>query len=545
MTMTVRTVDTKPISGQKPGTSGLRKKVRTFSGPHYLENYIQSLFNATRLPSGAKLVIGGDGRYFNVEAIDTIIRMAAANGVGHTIIGRDGILSTPAASNLIRKSGADGGIILSASHNPGGPDGDFGVKFNGANGGPAQATVTDAIFAETQRITEYSIADADSPDLSVLGTSKVGNMTMEIVDPVSDYTQLMESLFDFDRIAALFAEGFRMRFDAMHAVTGPYAIDVLEKALGAAPGTVVNGKPLPDFGGHHPDPNPVHAKALFDLMWSCDAPDFAAATDGDGDRNIVLGRNTYVAPSDSLAMLAANAHMAPAYQNGIVGVARSMPTSCAADRVAESLGVPLFETPTGWKYFGNLLDAGRITICGEESAGTGSNHVREKDGLWAVLLWLNILAAAGRPIGEIQGEHWRKFGRNYYSRHDFESVDAGIADAMMDDLRSKLSSLRGARFGDFKVVSADDFTYTDPVDGSVTERQGIRFLFEGGQRIVVRLSGTGTEGATVRLYLERYEPDPAKQGDDPQRVLAPITRIADEITGLSNRTGRTRPDVIT
>lgn len=543
--MTRHTVETKPISGQKPGTSGLRKKVRIFSEPHYLENYVQSLFNATRLPAGAKLVIGGDGRYFNKRAIATIIRMAAANNVGHVIVGRDGILSTPAASNLIRKKGADGGIILSASHNPGGPDGDFGIKYNGANGGPAPESVTDAIFAATQEISSFSIDDADSPGLAETGSSKIGDMSIEIVDPVSDYRALMESLFDFDRIAAMIADGFRLRFDAMHAVTGPYATAILEDTLGAPPGSVVNGRPLPDFGGHHPDPNPVHAKALFDLMWSSDAPDFAAASDGDGDRNIVLGPSTYISPSDSLAMLAANASLAPAYSDGITGVARSMPTSCAADRVADALGVPVFETPTGWKYFGNLLDAGRITICGEESAGTGSDHVREKDGLWAVLLWLNILAASRQSVSEIQSEHWRTHGRNYYSRHDYEAVDADIAGTLIDDLRSRLSGLPGERFGDFTVTSADDFAYTDPIDGSVSRNQGIRILFDGGTRIVVRLSGTGTDGATIRLYLERYEPDPAEHGDDPQNALAPIIRIADEITGLSARTGRARPDVIT
>jgi phosphoglucomutase len=538
-------VATRPIDGQKPGTSGLRKKVTVFAGERYLENFIQSIFNAVDLPDDASLVVGGDGRYFNEQAIGTIIRMAAANGVKRVIVGAGGILSTPAASNLIRKRGTDGGIILSASHNPGGPDGDFGVKYNGANGGPAPEAVTEAIFAETKTINEYQIDDAPAPDLGRIGIAEISGMKVEIVDPVADYQALMENLFDFDRIAAMIKDGFRLRFDAMHAVTGPYATAILEHSLGAAQGSVVNNVPQPDFGGHHPDPNPVHARALFDLMWSSDAPDFGAASDGDGDRNIVLGPHTYITPSDSLAMLAANAHLAPAYADGISGIARSMPTSCAADRVADALGVPLFETPTGWKFFGNLLDAGRITICGEESAGTGSDHVREKDGLWAVLLWLNILAARGQSMGEIQADHWRRYGRNYYSRHDYEAIDSDIASELMDDLRARLPDLPGRRFGDFTVSAADDFAYEDPVDGSVSAKQGIRILFEGGPRIVVRLSGTGTEGATLRLYLERYEPDPDEHHHDPQTALAPIIRIAEEISGISLRTGRERPDVIT
>ncbi len=538
-------ISTKPFEGQKPGTSGLRKKVSVFAQPHYLENFVQSIFTAVKLPAESSLVVGGDGRYFNEPAIGTIIRMAAANGIGRVIVGQGGILSTPAASNLIRKRGANGGIILSASHNPGGPDGDFGIKFNGANGGPAAESVTDAIFAATQSISGYRIEDAPAPNLNRIGQARCGDMRVEIVDPVTDYQALMESLFDFDRIAGMIKSGFRLRFDAMHAVTGPYALAILEETLGAAPGSVINKVPLPDFGGHHPDPNPVHAKALFDLMWSCNAPDFGAASDGDGDRNIVLGQNTYIAPSDSLAMLAANAHLAPAYAGGVTGIARSMPTSCAADRVAAALGVPVFETPTGWKFFGNLLDDGRITICGEESAGTGSNHVREKDGLWAVLLWLNIVAASGKSMADIQADHWRQYGRNYYSRHDYEAVDADQANGLMDNLRARLPDLAGRRFGDYTILTADDFAYTDPVDGSVSANQGIRILFEGGPRIVVRLSGTGTEGATLRLYLERYEPDPAEHGHDPQAALAPIIHIAGEITELTARTGRARPDVIT
>lgn len=538
-------VQTKPIAGQKPGTSGLRKKTRVFMGPHFLENYVQSIFDGIGGVAGKTLVVGGDGRYFNDRAIQVILRMAAANGAAHCIVGQGGILSTPAASHLIRKRGTDGGLILSASHNPGGPDEDFGLKYNGPNGGPASEGVTDKIFGRTLSITEYRIAEAHDADLATLGESDLAGMVVEVVDPVSDYAALMESLFDFDAIRALFAGGFRMRFDAMHAVTGPYATEILERRLGATPGTVVNGTPLPDFGGGHPDPNPIWAKDLMDVMMGPDAPDFGAASDGDGDRNMIVGRGCYVTPSDSLALLAAKATLAPGYAAGLAGVARSMPTSAAVDRVAEKLGIDCFETPTGWKFFGNLLDAGRATLCGEESAGTGSNHVREKDGLWAVLLWLNILAATGRSVSDLMAEHWAEFGRNYYSRHDYEAVETEKANALMDGLRARFAELPGRSVGPVTVAAADEFSYDDPVDGSHSAGQGVRITFTSGGRVVFRLSGTGTEGATLRVYLEDRETDPACMDRDPQEALAPIIAAADEIAGISAHTGRNAPDVVT
>jgi len=544
--MQTKTVETTPIEGQKPGTSGLRKKVPVFQEPHYLESFIQSIFDAVGGMDGQTLVVGGDGRYFNDRAIQTIIKMAAANGIARIVVGQGGLLSTPAASCVIRKRKAKGGIILSASHNPGGPTEDFGVKYNIGNGGPAPEAVTNAIFTRTQQIDSYvTLPDSDDVDLDTLGETQCGPMAVEVIDPVADYQALMETLFDFDQLRDLFRGGFRMSFDAMHAVTGPYAKAILEDALGAPAGTVVNGTPSPDFGGHHPDPNPAHAKALFDTMFGADAPDFGAASDGDGDRNIVLGRGVYVTPSDSLAVLAANAHLAPGYADGLAGVARSMPTSRAVDRVAEALDIGCFETPTGWKFFGNLLDAGRVTLCGEESAGTGSNHVREKDGLWAVLLWLNILAARGESVAEILKNHWTRHGRNFYSRHDYEALDSALGDALIADLRAGLDGLAGRRFGDRTVESADDFSYQDPVDDSLSEHQGVRILFDDGARIVMRLSGTGTEGATLRVYLETYEPDPARHGTDPQEALAPLIAAADEIAGISARTGRDGPDVVT
>ncbi len=499
--MTIRTVETTPFTDQKPGTSGLRKKVDVYRQPRYVENFVQSIFDAVEGHRGATLVVGGDGRYFNREAIQTILKMAAGNGVGRILVGRGGILSTPAASNVIRKSKAIGGIVLSASHNPGGPHGDFGLKFNTANGGPAPERVTEAIYARTRAINEYRIVDAPDIDLDQLGETMLADAVIEVIDPVADYAALMESLFDFDRIAALFASGrFRMRFDAMSAVTGPYAHAILEGRLGAPAGTVINGIPLPDFGGHHPDPNPVHAHELAAEMAGPDAPDFGAASDGDGDRNMIMGRGLFVTPSDSLAVLAANAHLAPGYADGLKGVARSMPTSRAADRVAAKLGMACYETPTGWKFFGNLLDAGLVTLCGEESAGTGSNHVREKDGLWAVLLWLNILAVRDESVDGIVRAHWAEYGRDYYSRHDYEDLDSAVANALMQDLRDRLPDLPGQRFGDLEVESGDDFSYADPVDGSVTDAQGIRIYFKGGARVVFRLSGTGTSGATLHVY---------------------------------------------
>ena len=541
----IHSVTTAPIEGQKPGTSGLRKKTRVFMQPHFVENFTQSIFDAIGGLQGKTLVLGGDGRFFNDRASQVILRMAAANGAARVIVGQGAILSTPAASNLIRERGADGGIILSASHNPGGEDEDFGMKFNGANGGPASEKITDLIFARTKEIESYRMLDAQDLDLSAVGEARLGDMVVEIVDPVAAYAALMERLFDFDAVRALFAGGFTMRFDAMHAVTGPYAREILERRLGAAPGTVLNATPLPDFGGGHPDPNPVWAKPLFDLMMGADAPDFAAASDGDGDRNMVLGRGVYVTPSDSLAVLAANATLAPAYAAGLSGVARSMPTSRAADRVAAALGIEAFETPTGWKFFGNLLDAGRVTICGEESAGTGSDHVREKDGLWAVLLWLNILAARKEPVAGIMAAHWARFGRDYYSRHDYEAVASDRANALMDRLRSMLDVLPGQDFAGLTVAQADDFAYVDPVDASVSQHQGIRVLFTDDSRVVFRLSGTGTEGATLRVYLERFAGPDEAHDRAPDEVLAPVVAGAEALAQIREHTGRDRPDVTT
>lgn len=537
---------TSPFADQTPGTSGLRKKVAVFQQPHYLENFVQSTFDAAELPAGATLVVGGDGRYFNREAIGTVIRMAAANGIGRIIVGRDGILSTPAASHLIRLRKADGGIILSASHNPGGPDGDFGIKFNIANGGPAPEKVTGAIAQRTREITEYRIDASIDVALDALGETTHGGMVVEVVDPVADYAALMERLFDFAAIRALIADGgFRLRFDAMHAVTGPYATEILERRLGAPAGTVINGTPLPDFGGGHPDPNLTYAHDLVEELFGENAPDFGAASDGDGDRNMILGRRFFVTPSDSLAVLAANATLAPGYASGISGVARSMPTSAAADRVAAALGVECFETPTGWKFFGNLLDAGRVTLCGEESFGTGSNHVREKDGVWAILFWLNILAARRESVEEIVRAHWRRFGRNYYTRHDYEEVDAAAAKAAVEAARASGKAAVGTAVAGDTIANVDDFAYHDPIDGSTSTNQGLRLQFASGARIVFRLSGTGTSGATLRLYVERYEGDPAKQGADPQEALAPYIDAAKQLSRLEELTGRREPTVIT
>lgn len=543
--MTIHTVATTPFAGQRPGTSGLRKKVTEFQKPGYLENFVEAIFLTLGDCSGRTLVVGGDGRYFNREAIQTILHMAAAHGVARMLVGRGGILSTPAVSCVIRKHGAFGGIVLSASHNPGGPDGDFGIKYNIENGGPAPEKITDAIYAQTQTLASYRISDAPPVNLDALGTTSLDGMQVEVIDPVADYAELMGRLFDFDAIRALFGRGFRMKFDGMCAVSGPYAKAIIEGELGAPAGTVINGEPLEDFGGHHPDPNPVNAAELIALMNGPDAPDFGAASDGDGDRNMIVGRGLAVTPSDSLAIIAANATLAPGYAAGIAGIARSMPTSTAADRVAKALGIACFETPTGWKYFGNLMDAGRVTLCGEESYGTGSNHVREKDGLWAVLFWLNMLAATGKPVEQIVGEHWARFGRNYYSRHDYEAVDSAAADAMMTALRAKLPTLVGQTLGEYQVALADDFVYTDPIDGSVASKQGVRIIMSDGSRIVFRLSGTGTEGATIRLYLERYEADPSRHDLDTQQALAGLVAIADEVSELRQRTGRQQPSVVT
>jgi phosphoglucomutase len=543
--MAIQTVSTTPFDDQKPGTSGLRKQVPAFQQPHYLENFIQSTFNSLDDYQGKTLVVGGDGRYFNRPAIQTILKMAAANGVGKTLVGQGGILSTPAASCLIRKYNAMGGIVLSASHNPGGPEGDFGVKYNVSNGGPAPEQVTNAIFENTRAISEYKMTDSADIDLDTLGTTQVGDMSVEIVDSVADYAELMEKLFDFDKIRALLKGNFRMCMDSMHAVTGPYATAIFEQALGAKAGTVTNGKPLEDFGGGHPDPNLVYAHDLVEIMFAADAPDFGAASDGDGDRNMILGNNFFVNPSDSLALIAANATLVPGYKDGLSGIARSMPTSQAADRVAEKLGIDCYETPTGWKFFGNLLDADKITICGEESFGTGSNHVREKDGLWAVLFWLNILAQRQQSVEEIVVEHWKTYGRNFYSRHDYEGVDSAKANELMEGVRSQFPNLPGQKLGDYTVDYADDFSYTDPIDGSISQAQGLRIGFTDGSRMVFRLSGTGTQGATLRLYLESYEPDAAKHLVDPQVALKPLIDLADEVAKIKALTGRDAPTVIT
>ncbi|WP_180901089.1 alpha-D-glucose phosphate-specific phosphoglucomutase [Martelella soudanensis] len=539
------TIATTPFTDQKPGTSGLRKKVPVFTQPHYAENFIQAIFDSIGDFKGKTLVIGGDGRYLNREVIQTAIKMAAANGFGKVMVGQGGILSTPAASNMIRKYHAFGGIILSASHNPGGPNEDFGIKYNTANGGPAPEKITDAIYERTKLIDRYRISEADDVALDKIGSYKVDDMEVEVFDPVADYAELMEQLFDFDAIRSHIASGFRISFDAMSAVTGPYAKEILENRLGAPEGSVLNFTPLEDFGGHHPDPNLVHAKALYDAVMGDGGPDFGAASDGDGDRNMVVGHGVFITPSDSLAILAANAHLAPAYKGGLAGIARSMPTSQAADRVAEKLGIGCYETPTGWKFFGNLLDAGKATLCGEESFGTGSNHVREKDGLWAVLLWLNILAVRGESALDVVRKHWAEYGRNYYSRHDYEGIETDAANGLMDALRAGLDTLPGTTFRDLTVAKADDFAYHDPVDGSVSRHQGIRILFENGSRVVFRLSGTGTSGATLRVYLEHYEPDPARHEEETQETLADLIAYAEHVAEIAARTGRTAPTVIT
>ena len=546
--MNIITHTTAPFDGQKPGTSGLRKKVTVFQQPHYLANFVASIFAAVKPEdgfAGKTLVIGGDGRFYNDTAIQLVIKMAVAQGFARILIGQNGILSTPAVSHIIRKYGAFGGVILSASHNAGGPDGDFGIKFNMSNGGPAPEKITDAIYAYSQTISSYTAADCADVDLSQLGTTMIGDVSVEIINSVTDYVELMQELFDFDAIRALFASGFTLKFDAMHAVTGPYAHAIFEDLLGAAKGSVFNGTPSTDFGGHHPDPNLVHAKELYDLMMSADAPDFGAASDGDGDRNLIIGRGIAVTPSDALAILAANAHLAPAYAGGISGVARSMPTSAAVDRVAQKLGVECFETPTGWKFFGNLLDAGRITLCGEESAGAGSNHVREKDGLWAVLLWLNILAKTRVSVKELLENHWAQYGQNYYTRHDFEEIETDKANPVMAHIKAQLPTLAGKQFGSLTVQSADDFSYHDPIDGSVSHNQGLRVLFTDGSRIVYRLSGTGTVGATIRMYIEQYQADPSKHGGDTQTALAELIQTAYQISDIAALTGRTAPNVIT
>lgn len=543
--MTAKTIPTTPYTDQRPGTSGLRKQVTVFQSGHYLHNFVQAVFDTQTALEGGTLVLGGDGRYFNREAIQIILKMAAANGVARVLVGQGGLLSTPAASCVIRKHAAAGGLILSASHNPGGPDGDFGIKFNTANGGPAPEKVTEAIFARTRELDAIKLTDGDDVALDQAGSRTVDDMVVDVIDPVADYAEMVQTIFDFGAIRDLLNSGFEMRFDAMHAITGPYATRLFEEILGAPTGTVINGTPLEDFGGHHPDPNLVHAAELVTMTRGAQAVDFAAASDGDGDRNMILGRDFFVTPSDSLAVLAANASAIPAHRDGIPGVARSMPTSQAADRVADALGLACFETPTGWKFFGNLLDAGKIAFCGEESFGTGSDHVREKDGLWAVLAWLNVLAARRQSVAEVVTDHWRKFGRNYYSRHDYEGIDSEAANSLVDALRDQLAELPGQVFGGRTVSYADDFSYTDPIDGSVSAHQGIRIGFDDGARIVYRLSGTGTVGATLRVYLESFEADPAQQQRETQLALAPLIELAESLAQIRTRTGRDRPDVVT
>ena len=534
-----------PFTDQKPGTSGLRKSSRHFATPHYLESFIEAILRTVPGVQGGTLVVGGDGRFGNRKAIGVITRMAAAHGVGRIITTSGGILSTPAASNLIRQHQATAGIILSASHNPGGPDGDFGVKVNGANGGPAPESLTDAIYACTQTLDGYSILESAPVDLDAVGEQSVGGLSLQVIDEVDDYIALMQKLFDFDQIKALIQDDFPIAFDAMHAVTGPYATRLLEGLLGAPAGTVRNGKPLEDFGGGHPDPNLTYAHDLAELLMDSDAYRFGAACDGDGDRNMILGNRCFVNPSDSLAVLTANATLAPGYAEGLSGVARSMPTSAAVDVVAKELGIECFETPTGWKFFGNLLDAGRITLCGEESFGTGSNHIREKDGLWAVLFWLQILARKRCSVAEIMDDHWKRFGRHYYSRHDYEAIASEKAHGLYDRLKGMLPSLVGQDFAGRRISTADDFSYSDPVDGSLTSGQGLRILLDDGSRVVFRLSGTGTQGATLRLYLESYVPSSGDLSQDPQAALADLIAAADALAEIKTRTGMDRPTVIT
>ncbi|MBT3068696.1 alpha-D-glucose phosphate-specific phosphoglucomutase [Rhodoferax sp. U11-2br] len=553
--MAIQNLPTQVFAGQRPGTSGLRKKVAVFMQPRYLENFVQALLDVlnglapdgqvgTAL-QGQTLVLGGDGRFFNRVAVQTILKLAAVNGVQRVLLGQGGILSTPAVSAVIRRRQAFGGIVLSASHNPGGPDGDFGIKYNASNGGPANEALTEAVYARTQALSQLRISDAPDMDIDTLGSSQIEQMQVEVIDPVADYVAVMRDLFDFDMLRGLFKQGFTLRVDAMNAVGGPYAKAILEGELGAPAGSVVNAVPLEDFGGLHPDPNPVNAEDLIAHMSAADAPDFGAAMDGDADRNMVLGRNFVVTPSDSLALMTAHARLIPGYSSGLLGVARSMPTSAAVDRVAKALGIDCFETPTGWKFFGNLLDAGRVTLCGEESYGTGSSHVREKDGLWAILFWLSLQGATGRSVESLVREHWATYGRNYYSRHDYEAIPTEVADGLMVALRAALPRLQGAQLGTRTVVLADDFAYTDPVDGSVSAKQGVRLVFDDGARVIFRLSGTGTEGATLRIYLENYEADVSRQDQPVQAALADLVAISEQVAGVRERTGMVGPTVAT
>jgi len=545
--MEIKTVKTNAFTDQKPGTSGLRKKVTVFQKQHYLENFVQSIFNIATELNGGELILGGDGRFFNQHAIQIILKIAAANNVKHVMVGENGLLSTPAVSCLIRKYNTAGGIILSASHNPGGPTGDFGIKFNIANGGPAPTTFTDAVFENSKNLTEFKIAEAEDIELNKQRVCHMGNMKISIIDSVNDYADLMQELFDFSKIKSLFTSGLlTMCFDAMHAVTGPYAKEIFEKRLSANVNALINAIPKEDFGGAHPDPNLAHAKDLVArLNTGQNAPMFGAASDGDGDRNMIIGQNFFVNPSDSLAIMTANAHLLPGYKQGVCGVARSLPTSRAVDTVAESLGIDCYETPTGWKYFGNLLDDNRITLCGEESFGSGSNHIREKDGIWAVLFWLNLIAIKQQSVEQITRAHWKQYGRHYYTRHDYEAIDSTVADELIQAMRDKASSLVGTNYSGYEVVLCDDFSYTDPVDNSVTNNQGIRILFNDESRIVFRLSGTGTEGATLRVYIEKYEANPELHDLETQAALSDVIEIAQRVAEIKIRCNRELPDVIT
>ena len=549
--MQIQTIQTQAFNDQKPGTSGLRKKVKVFQQAHYLENFVQSIFDTLRekedIPAGAVLALGGDGRFHNREAIQTIISMAAANGFAKVMVGQAGILSTPAASHVIRKYKTFGGLVLSASHNQGGVDGDFGIKYNMSNGGPAPEKITDSIFEKSKTISTYKMADLPQVNIDQIGETKFdGGFSVQVFDAVVDYADLMQEIFDFSAIKTLLASGFTMQFDAMHAVTGPYAKEIFINRLGASASSLMNCEPSEDFGGGHPDPNLTYAEDLVKILFAGEnSPDFGAASDGDGDRNMILGKNFFVTPSDSLAVLAANATLIPAYKNGIAGVARSMPTSGAADRVAAKLNIPSYETPTGWKFFGNLMDAGKVTLCGEESFGTSSSHVREKDGLWAVLFWLNILAKKGTSVEQVLMSHWAEFGRNVYSRHDYENIPTDAANSVIAHIKAQFTSLPNQKLGSYTVKSCDDFSYHDPIDGSISNNQGIRILFDDGSRIVFRLSGTGTEGATIRIYLEAFEPDTKNHHLDAQVALAEMIKIALQISLLKEKTGRDAPTVIT
>jgi len=545
--MKILTVNTQAFSDQKPGTSGLRKKVSVFQQPHYLENFVQAIFNVATELKDNLLILGGDGRFYNKQAIQIILKIAAANGVKRVLVGENGLLSTPATSHLIRKYKAAGGIILSASHNPGGPDGDFGIKFNIANGGPAPTQFTDKVFETSKSINQYTIADTVDIALDSQHSCSIGDMQVDVIDPVTDYADLMEQLFDFEKIKTLFTSGMlSMCFDAMHAVTGPYGKEIFSRRLAANSNAVINSTPLEDFAGGHPDPNLAHADDLVACMKTgASNPGFGAASDGDGDRNMILGSNFFVNPSDSLAIMTANGHLLPGYKDGIRGVARSLPTSRAVDKVAETLGIDCYETPTGWKYFGNLLDDGRITLCGEESFGSGSDHIREKDGIWAVLFWLNLIAVKQQSVEEITRSHWTRYGRHYYTRHDYEAIDSDVANTLIENLRNKTESLVGNDYSGYTVSLCDDFSYTDPVDNSLTEHQGVRIIFNDESRIVFRLSGTGTEGATLRVYIEKYVRDPQQHNLATQDALASLVDVANTLSEIKQRSGRTTPDVIT